>query len=78
MVASEALAARLVEEFSIPRTRIVVVAPGSDPAPRAAGSGGPGCAILSVGALVPRKGHDVLLHALARLRDVTVVGGAWD
>jgi len=70
VVASEALAARLVEQFSIPRTRIVVVPPGSDPAPRAAGSGGPSCAILSVGALVPRKGHDVLLHALARLTDL--------
>ena len=40
-----------------------------DPA-LAAGSGGPGAALLSVGALVPRKGHDVLLRALAGLADL--------
>lgn len=70
IAASEALAARLVEQYALSRARIIVLPPGSDPAPRAAGSGGPGCAILSVGAVVPRKGHDVLLRALARLRDL--------
>jgi len=50
--------------------RICVIEPGTDPAPRAVGSAGPGCAILSVGMLVPRKGHDVLLRALVRLTDL--------
>ncbi len=63
-------ARRLPEEFGADAAQIGVVEPGTDPASRAKGSGGPGCAILSVGTLVPRKGHDVLLKALARLTDL--------
>jgi glycosyltransferase involved in cell wall biosynthesis len=71
---------RLQAEFGIAADRIAIVPPGSDAAPRSVGSGGPGCAILSLGALVPRKRHDVLLRALARLFDLdwslTIVGSA--
>jgi len=71
-------AERLATEFGAAPTRIGVVEPGTDAAPRATGSGGPGVALLSVGTLVPRKGHDVLLRALAGLPDLdwhlTIVG----
>lgn len=75
-------AARLVEQFGVARERVGVVEPGTDPAPRSHGSGGPGVQVLSVGALVPRKGHDVLLRALAGVPDVawrlTIAGGERD
>ena len=79
---SRPTADRLAPEFGADPARIGTVEPGTDEAPRARGSDGPGCAILSVGTLVPRKGHDVLLRALARLGDIewrlTIAGAARD
>ncbi len=75
-------AARIAEDFGVDPARIGVVEPGTDPARRAGGSGGPGVAILSVGNISPRKGHDVLMRALARLPDLdwtlTIAGGIHD
>lgn len=68
----------LVAEFGLDDTRIAVAVPGVDTAPRAQGSGSGPLALLAVGSLVPRKGYDVLVSALAGLagRDwrLTVVG----
>ena len=79
---SRLTAARLGPEFGAAPERIGTVEPGTEPASRATGSGGPGCAILAVGNIVPRKGHDVLLRALGRLLDIdwtlTIVGGGRD
>ena len=67
---SELVRTRLTEEFGVDAQRTDVVRPGVPQAPRSEGSGGPGCRVLSIGALVPRKGHSVLLRALARLFDL--------
>jgi glycosyltransferase involved in cell wall biosynthesis len=75
---SRATAATLAADYGVPASRIVVAPPGTDPAPRSRGSGGDAVALLSVGTLVPRKGHDRLVDALAGLRDarwrLTIVG----
>jgi glycosyltransferase involved in cell wall biosynthesis len=82
IVTSDATASTLASTFGVDRARMAVVVPGTDDAPRSAGSGGPGCAILSVGTLIPRKGHDVLIRALTRLFDLdwklTIAGGPRD
>jgi glycosyltransferase involved in cell wall biosynthesis len=65
---SQATAARLAAGLGVPPDRIAVAPPGIDPAPRSPGGGDPPL-ILSVGSLIPRKRHDVLIDALARLRD---------
>ncbi len=82
IVTSAPTGKRLTDEFGVAAERIAVVVPGTAPAPRSPGSGGPGCAILSLAVITPRKGHDVLLRALARLRDLdwtlTIAGAPRD
>lgn len=77
---SRATAAVLSAEYAVPTALITVVPPGTDPAARAVGSNGSPLRLLSVGTLVRRKGHDVLLDALARLQalswHLTIVGDA--
>ncbi len=67
---SRATAAILAERYGVAEDRLTVAPPGTDPAPKARGSGEAAPVLLSVGSLTPRKGHDVLLAALARLADL--------
>lgn len=69
VVTSAATARRLVE-MGIDATRVAVIEPGTDPAPLAARAGQAPLQLLCVGALTPRKGHSVLLEALATLCDL--------
>jgi glycosyltransferase involved in cell wall biosynthesis len=66
--------------YEVEGGRIGVVCPGTDPAPLARGSAGPGLALLCVASLTPRKGHLVLLEALGEVTDLdwhlTCVGSA--
>src|SRR6185437_1204219 len=61
VVTSRATAQRLVADYSIPEDKITVARPGNDVVPAARGSRDGAVKILSVGALVPRKGFDVLV-----------------
>ncbi len=67
---SAGVGARLVAEFGAHPECVHVVEPGLERFARTTGTGGGACHVLSVGRLAPRKGHDVLLHALARLPDL--------
>jgi glycosyltransferase involved in cell wall biosynthesis len=67
---SAATARLLAVDFGVPAEHIRVVQPGTDRVaapPRVAGDT---LTLLSVGSVVPRKGFDVLVQALARLADL--------
>ena len=80
IVTSDTTAETLAKDFAV--QHIASVVPGTDPAPRCPGSGTATCQIIAIGALIPRKGHELLLRALARLFDLdwhlTIAGGAPD
>lgn len=77
---SGATARRVIADYGVPAARVSVAPPGTDPAPRARGGGSEVVQLLSVGALVPRKGFDVLVAALATVTDLnwhlSIVGDA--
>ena len=68
----------LIADFGVAANRITVAEPGTDPAPRFHGSGGEGVALLAIGSITPRKGHGVLVEALAGLAhlpwSLTIIG----
>jgi glycosyltransferase involved in cell wall biosynthesis len=72
IVTSAATARTLTAEFGVPADKIAVAEPGTDkPAVRVrskrpAGTGH-GTQLLAAGAIVPRKGYDILVDALGRL-----------
>ncbi|CAD7038967.1 glycosyltransferase family 1 protein [Pseudorhizobium endolithicum] len=70
IVTSAATARELEQNYGLSQAAIAIASPGTDPAPLAGGSGDIP-AILSVGSLIRRKGHDVLIDALAMLRDLS-------
>lgn len=70
----------LLDHMGITIDRVTVAEPGTDPARRSTGTGSP-LAILAVGAVMPRKGYDLLVEALAPLTDIDwrlTIAGAMD
>jgi glycosyltransferase involved in cell wall biosynthesis len=81
LVPSPHTARILVEEYDADPARVTVARPGTDMAVGGREPSDPPL-ILSIGIQHPRKGHDVLLRALARMTDLpwnaVVVGAEWD
>lgn len=70
VVTSPATAKLVASDYGVATERITVARPGNDPAPRARGSRERVPHLLSVGAITPRKGFDVLVAALATLAEL--------
>ncbi len=62
----------LISDYDVPRQRLTVAEPGTDPGKKAIGNLQVP-RLLTVGTLTPRKGHDVLIEALARITELS-----WD
>ena len=80
IVTSRATKRILTEHMGLPSQKMTVAEPGTDPAGRATGTGMP-LHILAVGAVMPRKGYDVLVEALAKITDLDwrmTIAGALD
>ena len=79
VVATSATTARvLIESYGVAREHITVAYPGTDHFPAARGSDSDTISLLSVGAIIPRKGHDCLIAALATIAElrwqITIAG----
>ena len=70
VVTSGATARCLAADYGVPKAHIVVAPPGVDQAPMARGNVDGVVQLLSVGAVVPRKGYDVLVASLATLSEL--------
>jgi glycosyltransferase involved in cell wall biosynthesis len=60
--------AETLRNYDVTPDRVAVVEPGTEPAPIARGSSDGVVRFVCVASLVPRKGHEVLFRALARIR----------
>jgi glycosyltransferase involved in cell wall biosynthesis len=81
IIVTSAYTARILsQDFHVPAARVTVAQPGTEPAPRAIGSGGGPLSLLAVGSITPRKAFGILVEALAGLKDLSwrlsIVGGA--
>ena len=68
VITTSATTASGLAAYGVGADRIGTVRPGVAPAPVSAGSGGGSTVLLCVATLTPRKGHALLIDALARLR----------
>lgn len=74
VIATSPFTARRLADFDVPAEKVAVVEPGVEPAPLAASNAeqedqARPQRLLCVASIIPRKGHDVLVEALASLVD---------
>ena len=60
----------MIADYSVQSQRISVVRPGNDPVPPARGSDDAVVQLLSIGSVVPGKGYDLLIAAVATIADL--------
>ena len=70
VVTSEATAQIMICDYGVPAQRISVVRPGNDPVPPALGSNDGVVRLLSIGSVLPVKGYDLLIAAVATLNEM--------
>jgi glycosyltransferase involved in cell wall biosynthesis len=71
VVVTSPFTAERLRDFGVEGDRVRVVVPGTDPARPARGpNAGSPPRLVCVGSVTPRKGHDVLVEALDRIRDL--------
>lgn len=71
VVVTSAMTARLLAlDYGVPPDHIIVAHPGTDSAPAAHGNNDGIVRLLAIGTVVPRKGYDVLIAALATLTEL--------
>jgi len=72
VIATSAATARLLAaDYGVPADRLMVVQPGTDRGAAQPRRSEDTVSLLAVGAVVPRKGYDVLVAALARLKTLS-------
>jgi len=68
----------LTSDYDVAPDKITVAPPGNDPMPPAIPSTDGICRLLTVGSIVPRKGYDVLIEAMAQIAGLpwrlTIIG----
>jgi glycosyltransferase involved in cell wall biosynthesis len=70
VVTSETTARIMIRDYGVPAQRISVVRPGNDPVPPALGSNDGVVRLLSIGSVLPVKGYDLLIAAVATLKEM--------
>lgn len=70
VVTSPATARLVAEKLDYPLARIAIAEPGTDRAAPARGSASPTLTLFAAGSIIPRKGYDVLIAALAEIEPV--------